>query len=304
MKKLLLFFSLLVFTAGCSMESPGSDSGEESSGESDGDGTVKIGVSISTLNNPFFVTLRDSIEELAEEKEYELEIVDAQDDSAKQVNDIEDLVQQDVDYLIVNPTDSSAVSSSVETANAEDIPVITIDRSVESGEVAAFIASDNVEGGELGAQYIVDELGEGAKVAELEGVPGASATRERGEGFQNVAEESLEVVTSQTANFNRSEGLDVTQNILQANSDIQAIFAHNDEMALGALEALSDENVIVIGFDGTDDARNSVENGGLEATVAQQPDLMGEEAINTVEQLENGETVEEEIKVELELVTQ
>ncbi|MFA7744581.1 substrate-binding domain-containing protein [Salinicoccus roseus] len=304
MKKLLLFFSLLVFTAGCSMESPGSDSGEESSGESDGDGTVKIGVSISTLNNPFFVTLRDSIEELAEEKEYELEIVDAQDDSAKQVNDIEDLVQQDVDYLIVNPTDSSAVSGSVETANAEDIPVITIDRSVESGEVAAFIASDNVEGGELGAQYIVDELGEGAKVAELEGVPGASATRERGEGFQNVAEESLEVVTSQTANFNRSEGLDVTQNILQANSDIQAIFAHNDEMALGALEALSDENVIVIGFDGTDDARNSVENGGLEATVAQQPDLMGEEAINTVEQLENGETVEEEIKVELELVTQ
>lgn len=286
------------------MESPGSDSGEESSGESDGDGTVKIGVSISTLNNPFFVTLRDSIEELAEEKEYELEIVDAQDDSAKQVNDIEDLVQQDVDYLIVNPTDSSAVSGSVETANAEDIPVITIDRSVESGEVAAFIASDNVEGGELGAQYIVDELGEGAKVAELEGVPGASATRERGEGFQNVAEESLEVVTSQTANFNRSEGLDVTQNILQANSDIQAIFAHNDEMALGALEALSDENVIVIGFDGTDDARNSVENGGLEATVAQQPDLMGEEAINTVEQLENGETVEEEIKVELELVTQ
>ena len=286
------------------MESPGSDSGEESSGESGGDGTVKIGVSISTLNNPFFVTLRDSIEELAEEKEYELEIVDAQDDSAKQVNDIEDLVQQDVDYLIVNPTDSSAVSGSVETANAEDIPVITIDRSVESGEVAAFIASDNVEGGELGAQYIVDELGEGAKVAELEGVPGASATRERGEGFQNVAEESLEVVTSQTANFNRSEGLDVTQNILQANSDIQAIFAHNDEMALGALEALSDENVIVIGFDGTDDARNSVENGGLEATVAQQPDLMGEEAINTVEQLENGETVEEEIKVELELVTQ
>ncbi|MCC4722315.1 substrate-binding domain-containing protein [Salinicoccus sp. RF5] len=304
MKKLLLFFSLLVFTAGCSMESPGSDSGEESSGESGGDGTVKIGVSISTLNNPFFVTLRDSIEELAEEKEYELEIVDAQDDSAKQVNDIEDLVQQDVDYLIVNPTDSSAVSGSVETANAEDIPVITIDRSVESGEVAAFIASDNVEGGELGAQYIVDELGEGAKVAELEGVPGASATRERGEGFQNVAEESLEVVTSQTANFNRSEGLDVTQNILQANSDIQAIFAHNDEMALGALEALSDEDVIVVGFDGTDDAINSVEDGELDATVAQQPELMGEEAINTVEKLENGESVEEEIKVELELVTE
>lgn len=286
------------------MEAPGSDSGDESANESGGDDTVKIGVSISTLNNPFFVTLRDSIEELAGEKGYELEIVDAQDDSAKQVNDIEDLIQQNIDYLIVNPTDSSAVSGSVESANSEDIPVITIDRSVESGEVAAFIASDNVEGGELGAQYIVDELGEGAKVAELEGVPGASATRERGEGFHNVAEESLEVVTSQTANFNRSEGLDVTQNILQANPDIQAIFAHNDEMALGALEALSNEDVIVVGFDGTNDARNSVENGELDATVAQQPNLMGEEAINTVERLENGETVEEEVKVELELVTQ
>ncbi|WP_271400444.1 substrate-binding domain-containing protein [Salinicoccus roseus] len=304
MKRLLLFFSLLVFAAGCSMEAPGSDSGDESANESGGDDTVKIGVSISTLNNPFFVTLRDSIEELAGEKGYELEIVDAQDDSAKQVNDIEDLIQQNIDYLIVNPTDSSAVSGSVESANSEDIPVITIDRSVESGEVAAFIASDNVEGGELGAQYIVDELGEGAKVAELEGVPGASATRERGEGFHNVAEESLEVVTSQTANFNRSEGLDVTQNILQANPDIQAIFAHNDEMALGALEALSNEDVIVVGFDGTNDARNSVENGELDATVAQQPNLMGEEAINTVERLENGETVEEEVKVELELVTQ
>ncbi|GAB3063908.1 D-ribose ABC transporter substrate-binding protein [Salinicoccus sesuvii] len=305
MKKFLLFFSLVfVFVAGCSMDSPGSGSEEESASDTGGDEETVIGVSISTLNNPFFVTLRDSIEEMAEEKGYSVRIVDAQDDSSKQVNDIEDLVQQDVDYLIINPTDSAAVSGSVESANSADIPVITVDRSVDSGEVAAFIASDNIEGGEMGAQFIVDQVGEGAQVAELEGVPGASATRERGEGFNNIASESLDVVSNQTANFNRAEGLDVTQNILQANPDITAIFAHNDEMALGALEALSDQDVIVVGFDGTDDARASVEAGELDATVAQQPDLMGETAINTVEQLVNGEEVDSEIKVELELVTQ
>ena len=300
MKRVLLFLSLLVFAAGCSLEPPQWAQGGGSSGD---DGDVVIGLSVSTLNNPFFVTLKDGLEAAAEEKGYEVKVVDAQDDSAKQVNDIADLMQQGIDYLVVNPTDSAAISSSVESANASDIPVITLDRSVESGEVATFIASDNVAGGEMGAQFIVDELGEGAKVAELEGVPGASATRERGEGFTNVAEESLDVVTSQTANFNRSEGLNVTQNILQANPDIEAIFAHNDEMALGALESAPDD-VLVVGFDGSEDAINSVENGGLDATVAQQPDLMGETAVDTVEQLQNGESVEEEIKVELTLETQ
>ena len=300
MKRVLLFLSLLVFAAGCSLEPPQWAQGGGSSGD---DGNVVIGLSVSTLNNPFFVTLKDGLEAAAEEKGYEVKVVDAQDDSAKQVNDIADLMQQGIDYLVVNPTDSAAISSSVESANASDIPVITLDRSVESGEVATFIASDNVAGGEMGAQFIVDELGEGAKVAELEGVPGASATRERGEGFTNVAEESLDVVTSQTANFNRSEGLNVTQNILQANPDIEAIFAHNDEMALGALESAPDD-VLVVGFDGSEDAINSVENGGLDATVAQQPDLMGETAVDTVEQLQNGESVEEEIKVELTLETQ
>ncbi|AKG73532.1 D-ribose ABC transporter substrate-binding protein [Salinicoccus halodurans] len=300
MKRLLLFFSLLVFVAGCSLEPPAWSQSGGSSGE---DGNVVIGVSVSTLNNPFFVTLKDGIEAAAQEKGYEVKVVDAQDDSAKQVNDIADLMQQGIDYLVVNPTDSAAISSSVESANGSGIPVITLDRSVESGEVAAFIASDNVTGGEMGAQFIVDELGEGAKVAELEGVPGASATRERGEGFTNVAEESLDVVTSQTANFNRSEGLNVTQNILQANPEIEAIFSHNDEMALGAVEAAPDD-VLVVGFDGSEDALNSVENGGLDATVAQQPDLMGETAVETVEKLVNGEDVEEEIKVELTLEKQ
>lgn len=300
MKRLLLFFSLLVFVAGCSLEPP---EWSQSGGGSGADDNVVIGVSVSTLNNPFFVTLKDGIEAAAEEKGYEVKVVDAQDDSAKQVNDIADLMQQGIDYLVVNPTDSAAISSSVESANGSDIPVITLDRSVESGEVTSFIASDNVEGGEMGAQFLVDALGEGAKVAELEGVPGASATRERGEGFTNVAGESLDVVTSLTANFNRSEGLNVTQNILQSSPEIEAIFAHNDEMALGALEAAPDD-VLVVGFDGSVDAMTSVENGELDATVAQQPDLMGETAVDTVEQLVNGEEVDEEIKVELTLEKQ
>src|SRR5699024_3816054 len=137
----------------------------------------------------------------------------SQDDAAKQANDIDDLIQQKVDYLIVNQTDSDAISGSIQIANDESIPVITLERDVAKREVASFIASDNIKGGEMGGELIVDELGEGAKVAELEGVPGASATRERGKGFHNIADKSLNVVSKQSAKFNRTEGLNVTQNM-------------------------------------------------------------------------------------------
>ena len=167
-----------------------------------------------------------------------VKVVDARDDSAKQTNDIEDLIQQQVDYLIVNPTDSSAISSAVESANNEGIPVITLDRSVDKGDVASFIASDNVEGGKMAGKYLVDKVGKNAKVGELEGVPGASATRERGKGFHEIADKQLKVIAKQSAKFDRAEGLNVTQNMLEAHPNIKAIFAQNDEMALGAIELL------------------------------------------------------------------
>ena len=160
-------------------------------------------------------------------------------------------------------------------------------------------------GGEIAAEYLVKELGEKAKVVELEGVSGASATRERGKGFHNIADKQLDVLTSQTAEFDRTKGLNVMENILQGKKDIQAVFAHNDEMALGAIEAIkaAGKDIIVVGFDGNDDALKAVENGELKATIAQQPALIGEEAVNAAEKVLKGEKVDETISVPLKLVT-
>lgn len=303
LKKLFItVIAILLFLTGCSLESPieKNDNGKVDKKKSE----VVIGVSISTLNNPFFVKIKDGIEKEAKKQGVKVKFADAQDDAAKQANDIDDLIQQKVDYLIVNPTDSDAISGSIQIANDEAIPVITLDRDVAKGDVASFIASDNIKGGEMGGKLIVDELGEDAKVAELEGVPGASATRERGKGFHNVADQSLDVVSKQSAKFNRTEGLNVTQNIIQAHPDIQAIFAQNDEMALGAVEAIGNKDIKVVGFDGNEDAIKSVEKGKLFATVAQQPNLMGEESVKTIMDLYNGKKVEKKNKIPLEMKRQ
>ena len=267
---------------------------------------ITIGLSISTLNNPFFGELQNGVVEAAEENGSTVRSVDAQDDTATQVNGIDDLIQQGVDILLINPVDSDAITPAIESANSAGIPVITIDRSSEGGEVLTFIASDNVEGGEMAAEYIIEMIGEDAAVVQLEGVPGASATNERGEGFRNVADEKLNVLESQSANFNRSEGLTVMENIIQSYSDIEAVFAQNDEMALGALEALESagmNDVIVVGFDGNDDALAEIEAGRLDATVAQQPDEMGRIAVDAVYEYFSGVEVESEIAAPLELIT-
>ncbi|MFS0785221.1 ribose ABC transporter substrate-binding protein RbsB [Shouchella sp. 1P09AA] len=312
MKKLTLTFAtvgLAAFLGACSMDSPGSDDAENgnSSGDSEENGEFTVGLSVSTLNNPFFVTLEDGAVEKAEELGMNIETVDAQDDSSKQVNDVEDLIQRGVDLILINPTDSSAVSAAIQSANDAGIPVITVDRDAEGGEVVTHIASDNVAGGEMAGEYLLELVGEGALVAELEGIPGASAARERGEGFHNVAQESLDIATSQPANFDRAEGLTVMENILQSNPDIEGVFAHNDEMALGALEAISAagrDDIVVVGFDATDDAVASVENEELAGTIAQQPTLIGEEAVQAAYSVLNDEEVEDFIPVELELISQ
>lgn len=267
-----------------------------------------VGVSVSTLSNPFFVSLEAGIQKLADENETEIRAVDAQDDSAKQINDIDDLILQGIDILLINPVDSSAITPAVESANTAGIPVIMMDRSSDSGNIVTLVASDNVTGGELAAEYIKELSGEQAKTVQLEGVPGASATRERGEGFQNIAEESLDVLDSQTANFDRAEGLTVMENLLQAHTDIKAVFAQNDEMALGAIEAiqsagLSDE-IQVVGFDGTEDGVKAVQDGRLSATVAQQPEEMGKLSLQAAYDFFSGEDVPEKIDSPLELVTE
>ncbi|MCV4229994.1 ribose ABC transporter substrate-binding protein RbsB [Virgibacillus sp. LDC1] len=302
MKKttLLLVSLMLIFITGCSLEPP-----EWAKPKASGDiKDIKIGLSISTLNNPFFVSLKDGVVAEAAKQGMEVVVVDAQNDSAKQSNDVDDLIQQGVNALLINPTDSSAISTVVQTANSLGIPVITLDRSADQGEVAALVASDNVKGGQMAAEYIVEQLGKDTKVIELEGVPGASATRERGKGFHDIADEQLNVVAKQAADFDRTKGLTVTENLLQGNPDAKAIFAHNDEMALGAIEAIqsSGKDIMVIGFDGNDDALKSIEAGNLTATVAQQPELIGQLAVGAAKDVLQGKEVEANIAAPLKLV--
>lgn len=268
------------------------------------DKKVIIGFSVSTQNNPFFVKMADSVKAEAAKQGVEVKIVDAQNDPAKQANDISDLIQQHVDVLIVNPVDSAAVGNSVISANEAKIPVITVDRSSDSGDVATHIASNNIKGGEMAADFLVQKLGEGAEVAELEGIPGASATRERGEGFHNIADNKLKVLAKQSADFDRSKGLTVAENMIQANAEIKAIFAHNDEMALGAISAAksANKNIMIVGFDGTEDGMKAVEDGDLVATIAQQPDKMGEMGVDAAVKLAKGESVEKNIAIDLKLV--
>ncbi|MDN4493775.1 ribose ABC transporter substrate-binding protein RbsB [Ureibacillus aquaedulcis] len=304
MKKITLLFVALItlVLSACSMESPFLENAKEDT--AGGNASFKIGFSISTLNNPFFVTLSEGAKANAQEKGAEISIVDAQDDASKQASDVEDLIQQGVDMILINPVDSSAVGSAVESANAAGIPVITVDRSTEGGEVVSHIASDNVAGGVLAGEYLLELAGEGAKVAMLEGTAGSSAARDRGEGFLKAVDGKVDLVSSLTANFDRGEGLTVMENMLQANPEIQAVFAQNDEMALGALEAIeaSGKDITVIGFDATDDAVAKVEEGKMAATVAQKPEEIGKAAIETAVAYLNGETVEEFVPVDLELV--
>ncbi len=263
-----------------------------------------IGFSVSTLNNPFFVTLTEGAKKAASEKNVELVVVDAGDDAAKQTSDIEDLVSRNVGVLIVNPVDSDAVAPAVKSAMSQGIKVIAVDRGVNGVDVDCQIASDNVAGARMATEYLMELVGEGAKVAELQGVPGASATIDRGEGFHQVADKSLQVAASQTANFNRAEGMTVMENILQSDGAIKGVFAHNDQMALGAVEAVaaSGKDIKIVGFDATDDAQKAVKDGKMAATVAQKPDKMGETAIETAVKIMAGETVDKSIPVEVELI--
>lgn len=300
MVHLLLMSSLILILTACSMEPPEWAKPDEKKDLTD----VKIGLSVSTLDNPFFVSLKNGVLKEAKNKNMQVITVDAQDDTAKQINDVEDLIQQGVDILLINPTDSSAISSAVQSANHIGIPVITLDRTADDGEVEAFIASDNIEGGKMAANFIIDKLGKDVKVVELQGTPGASASRERGEGFHSIADQHLNVIARQTANFDRTQGLNVMENLLQGHKEIDAVFAQNDEMALGAIEAInsSGRDILVVGFDGNDDAIKAVEEGRLSATIAQQPELIGKEAVIAASKILKGEKVDSKISVPLKLV--
>ncbi|CAG9295282.1 ribose ABC transporter substrate-binding protein RbsB [Celerinatantimonas diazotrophica] len=264
-----------------------------------------IAIVLSTLNNPFFVSMKDGAQAKAKELGYNLIVLDSQNDPSKELSNVEDLTVRGVKAILINPTDSDAVSNAIRLANRAKIPVITLDRGANHGKVVAHIASNNVAGGEMAGRFIRAKIGPTAKVIQLEGIAGTSAARERGQGFMNIVKHSkMQLLASQPADFDRTKGLNVMENLLTAHPDVQAVFAQNDEMALGALRAIqaSGKKVLVVGFDGTKDGIAAVKRGALGATIAQQPALIGALGVITADRVLKGEKVSKSIPVPLKLI--
>ena len=266
---------------------------------------LKIGVSVSTLTNPAFVNLKNVISNYAKKHGSKVIVDDANNDTSKQNNDVEDLITQRVDALIINPCDSSAISAVVKKANEANIPVVCADRSADSGKVISTVASDNVAGGKMAANWLVKTLGENAKVAEIQGIPGASATRERGKGFDSIGDKKLDIVTKQTAQFDRAKALTVTENILQAHRNIKGIFAQNDEEAVGAARAVKAANkkITIIGFDGALACLNLIQKGQITATVGQQWNKIGQQSVQMVYDYYQNKKVPKNDKVPVKIIT-
>ncbi|WP_166355703.1 substrate-binding domain-containing protein [Phytoactinopolyspora limicola] len=299
-----------IVLAACGGDDGNGGSDDGNGGGDGGSGSdVTIGLAVSTLENPFFVTLRDGAEDVASEAGAELLVSDARDDAQSQANHVQDFITRDVDVLIVNPVDTAAIVPSIEAANDAGIPVVTVDRGSDGGEIAAHIASDNVLGGRLAGEFLFEQIGGSGDVAQLEGIAGTSAARDRGAGFQEAldAASGISLASSQAANFSRDEGLTVAENVLQANSGLAGVFAQNDEMALGAVEAARSagilDDLVIVGFDATDDALAAIQAGEMDATVAQLPDEMGAAAVEVALTIADGGDVEAEQGVDVQLVT-
>ena len=266
-----------------------------------------IGFAVSTLENPFFVTMKDAAVAKAAELGVELVVLDAQDSAETQASQVEDFITRGVDLLIINPVDSDAIGTSVMACNEANIPVITVTRASNAGPVVQHLDIDNKEAGRLDAEQLLKDLDGKGKVAILEGIAGSSSAIEREEGFVDALKGSeVEVVTSLTANYSREEGATVTEDILQSNPELDAIYAHNDEMALGAVRAVAaagrSAEIKIYGIDATDDALVAVENGEMAATVQQQPDLQIETALENAIKYLGGETLEPLVNIPLKLI--
>ncbi|MFD4230301.1 substrate-binding domain-containing protein [Streptomyces sp. NPDC058545] len=271
--------------------------------------TTKVGMSLSTLNNPFFVQMKAGAQAEAKDAGVDLTVTDAQNDASQQANQLQNFTGAGMQSIIVNPVDSDAVGPAVRAANKAHIPVVAADRGVNKADTATLVASDNVAGGRLAAKALADKLGGKGDIVVLQGTAGTSASRERGKGFTEglKAYPGIKVVASQPADFDRTKGLDVMTNLLQSHPRITGVFAENDEMALGAVKALGSKagkSVDVVGFDGTPDGLKAVAAGTLYASVAQQPKELGKIAVQNAVEAARGKHVDSTVKVPVKVVTE
>lgn len=281
--------------------------GSDSDGGGGGGGKAEIGMSISTLNNPFFVEMKKGAEAEAKAQKVDLSVTDAQNDASTQTNQLQNFTSQNKNVIIINPVDSKAAAPSVKAAGNADIPVVAADRAVEGADVTTTVASNNVQGGELAAKALAEQIGKEGQIVVLRGISGTSASNERFQGFEKGIKKypDIKVVAKQPAEFDRTKGLDVMTNLLQSNPGISGVFAENDEMALGAVKALGSragDSVQVVGFDGTPDGLKAVRKGTMATTIAQQPDELGKMAVRNAVRAADGTNVDKDIKVPVKVV--
>lgn len=317
MKKRMIAAMMALMLAGtmvgCSMESGiddnADDSAAEDSAQSDGE-KLTVGFSNWSRSFEFYVDLEEGMQEKADELGIELVIQDADGDLTEQTKQLENFVSRDMDGIIICPIDSEAAGSEVEMVNAEEIPLATVDiECTGGGEVVTHVASDNYLGGQLAAEYVGEALGGKGKIAVISN-PTITTIIEREKGFTETIEKNypdIEIVANQSGESTREKGMEVAENILEKTPDLDAIFGTNDMMALGAVQAVQAKNLdtVVVGFDATEEACNAMkEDSPMKASVAQQPQLLGATVLESLVNAINGEEVEQEIKVEVKLVTE
>lgn len=272
------------------------------------DGYV-IGLAMNTQTNPFFVDVKDGVQKAADEHGIELYITDAQDDPTIQMKDVENLITKKPDAIIIDTCDSDAIVSSIEACNEAGIPVFTMDRESNGGEVVSHIGYDAIKSGKLAGQFLVDTLGGKGKIVELQGIMGTNVAQQRSEGFNSVIAENpdMEIVACQVADFDRAKGMSVMENILQANPEIDGLYAANDEMLLGALEAMDAAGrtsaIVKVGCDAIDDTLEAIKDGRVEATIAEPPFFLGKAILNTAFDYLEGKEVDAHVVLDNQLVT-
>jgi ribose transport system substrate-binding protein len=247
-------------------------------------GDIRVGFVVGSLDNPYWVTAKDAGEAEAKKQGIQFTVlgIPKETDIDKQVAIVEDLITQKVDALMLAPAGSKEIVPAVQQANTAGIPVICIDKCAEGGEIITLIATDNIKGAKLGAEYVAKSIGNKGKVAILEGVQASQPGRERLEGAKEGFGEfkDIEIVASQPGEWRQDKGQSATENILTAHPDLVGIFASNDQMALGALQAIAaagkSDQVKIVGYDAIDPALQAVKDGKMSATVAQFPAKMAE----------------------------
>jgi ribose transport system substrate-binding protein len=285
---------------------------------SDPNAPPRVAFVMKTSNHPFFLDMQRGAEEAAREVGLQLVVQAAEReiDVEKQVQIIENLLQTGIRALIVAPSGSREIASAIVKANRAGVPVLVVDTRVDPKAAAdnnlqleSFIGSDNYEGGRVAGDYVASATAGRARVAVLEGIPGHETGDSRLRGFRDAvaAHQGITIVASQPANWERDQGFTVFQNMLQAHPTLDAVFACNDLMALGAVEAIAAAGrtgrIRVVGFDALDDARKAIEAGRMDASVAQSPRDMGRIAVESAARLLRGESIPAEQKVPIALVT-